>query len=205
MRDRFRWLEVRTEFRELRPSKHGEELRWIVNREKIRNEETGDVVTRAAIRHPGICVIVPQFDDGSILLMNQYRYAAGCALWELPAGTLSGREEGGRMIATESAAECAHRELLEETGYEASRIEKLGECYALPGSSDELMHIFLARNLTQREQSLDIGEVIYEIRPFKSTEIPRLIGDGTIRDAKTIVGLTLALRWSSDGSRIEQH
>ncbi|MGA1368066.1 MAG: hypothetical protein ACO394_06065, partial [Blastocatellia bacterium] len=60
----FTWLAVETAYREARPSKHGEELRWILNRETIRHETTGEVITRGAIRHPGICVIVPEETDG---------------------------------------------------------------------------------------------------------------------------------------------
>ena len=193
MDHRFTWLEIQTEYRESRPSKHGEELRWIVNRETIRNEATGETVTRATIRHPGICVIVPQLEDHRILLMRQYRYAAGQALWELPAGTLNGREDNNRMLPTETPEECAVRELQEETGYHAGRIEKLGQCYAMPGSSDEIIHLFLARELTKQEQSLDIGEVIYEVRPFTDQEIIGMIADGTIMDAKTLVALTMLL------------
>src|SRR5262249_19521962 len=148
----FNWLESKTEYREVRKSAHGEELRWLVNRETIRNEATGQTVTRSHLRHPGICVIAPMTDDGKIVLMRQYRYAADEYLWELSAGTLEGREENARMIPTETPEECARRELLEETGYEAREWEKVCECYAMPGSSDELLHVFFARGLTQREQ-----------------------------------------------------
>lgn len=192
MKTQFTRLQVTNAYREARPSRHGDELRWILNRETIRNEATGETITRGAIRHPGICVIVPRFDDGRILLMHQYRYPIGEAIWELPAGTLGGREENGRMIATEPAEECAVRELEEETGYRAARIEKLGECYAMPGSSDELIHIFLASDLTLVGQTLDIGEVIDELRPFTIDEIREMIRGGKIRDAKTLVGLMLS-------------
>lgn len=190
----FEWLESKTEFRELRASKHGEELRWLVNRETILDKDTGQTVTRAALRHPGICVIVPFLDDGRLALMRQYRYAVNQALWELPAGTLEGREENARMIAVENPEECAARELLEETGYEASQLTKVCECFAMPGSSDEIIHLFFANDLTRREQSLDIGEVIYEIRGFSREEIEAMIEGGEIRDAKTLIGLFYALR-----------
>ncbi len=198
----FEWLETKTEYREVRASKHGDELRWLINRETILNRTTGQTVTRAALRHPGICVIVPFLDDDQIVLMRQYRYAANEALWELPAGTLAGREEsskeGARMVAVETPEECAARELLEETGYEAMQLEKVCECYAMPGSSDELMHVFFARMLTQQEQALDIGEVIYEIRGFNREELEAMIAGGQIRDAKTLVGLFFALsQWAA--------
>ncbi len=188
----FEWIDEKVEFREIRDSKHGDELRWLVNRETVRNRQTGQTVTRATLRHPGICVMVPIAGDGRILLMRQYRYAVDQALWELPAGTLEGREDDGRMVAVETPEECARRELLEETGYEASKIEKAGECYAMPGMSDELIHVFFASDLIEREQSLDIGEVIYEIRPFSIDELKRMIATGEIRDAKTLIGLFLA-------------
>ncbi|MDQ3013985.1 MAG: NUDIX hydrolase [Acidobacteriota bacterium] len=189
-------------YRELRASKHGEELRWLVNCETILNKTTGQIVTRSHLRHPGICVIVPFTDDDRIVLMRQYRYAANEALWELPAGTLAGKEgsseEIARMVALETPEECAARELLEETGYAAAQLEKVCECYAMPGSSDELMHVFFARKLQRQEQALDIGEVIYEIRGFSREELEAVISGGEIRDAKTLVGLFFALtRWAA--------
>lgn len=196
--NQFEWLETTTEYRELRASKHGDELRWLVNRETIINKTTNQTVTRSHLRHPGICVIVPFLSEEQIVLMRQYRYAANEALWELPAGTLEGREENARMVAVETPEACAARELLEETGYDAAQLEKVCECYAMPGSSDELMHIFFACQLTQREQALDIGEVIYEIRGFGREELERMIAGGEIRDAKTLVGLFFALtRWAT--------
>jgi ADP-ribose pyrophosphatase len=191
--EQFEWLETKTEYREIRPSKHGEELRWLVNRETIRQHTTGATVTRAHLRHPGICVMVPFTEEGQIVLMHQYRYAANEYLWELSAGTLAGREENGRMIPIETPEECARRELLEETGYEARDWQKVCECYAMPGSSDELIHLFFARGLTQCEQALDVGEVIGEIRAFSPVELREMITRGEIRDAKTLVGLFYAL------------
>src|SRR5215218_6675846 len=113
MENQFEWLETRTEYREIRTSKHGDELRWLVNRETILNKTTGQTVTRATLRHPGICEIVPFLDDERIALMRQDRYAANEALWELPAGTLEGREENALMVAVETPEACAARELLE--------------------------------------------------------------------------------------------
>jgi len=200
MKRQFKWQEVTTIYREQRPSKHGAEQRWLLNQEKILNEATGETVIRGTIRHPGICVIVPRFADGRLLLMHQYRYPIGEAIWELPAGTLSGEEAAGRMISTEDPAVCAARELLEETGYHAGHLRQIGQCYAMPGSSDEEMHIFLADQLTPGEQSLDIGEVIDELRPFSREEILAMIGNGTIRDAKTLVGLLIYFGLSDSAS-----
>ena len=197
MPDRFKWQQVQTEYREVRASKYSEELRWIVNRETILDTATGEIILRGILRHPGICVIVPFLDSDRILLMHQYRYAADDVLWELPAGTLNGRLEGERVRAIESPESCARRELREETGYEAFHWEKLGECYTMPGTSDEIMHFFLARELVLRGQSLDAGEVIDEVRPIAMSEIHAMIGRGQIRDAKTLVGLLHAFRHGS--------
>jgi ADP-ribose pyrophosphatase len=197
MSRQFAWQKVKTEYREARPSKHGEELRWIVNQETILNTATGVTVTRGTIRHPGICVMVPFLDQERILMQHQYRYAADTVLWELPAGTLAGRVENGRVLPAESPEFCAARELLEETGYKASELEKVCECYAMPGSSDELMHVFFARGLAKHEQELDVGEIIEEIRPFRLAEVDAMITRREIRDAKTLVGLFYALRLSS--------
>jgi ADP-ribose pyrophosphatase len=202
MNDQFKWLEVKVEYREIRASAHGEEQRWLVSRETILNTETGQTVTRATIRHPGICVMVPFVGNDQIVLMRQYRYSIDDALWELPAGTLNGREENARMVPTETPEECAARELLEETGYEAARLDKICECYAMPGYNDEIIYVFFAHDLIKREQQLDIGEVIYEIRPFSLAEIETMIAEGEIRDAKTLIGLFYALSRRPDGVRI---
>jgi ADP-ribose pyrophosphatase len=202
MSDQFEWQEVETEYRETRKTKHGEELRWLVNREKILNKATGKITIRGTIRHPGVCVIAPFVDDDHIAMMRQYRYSAGRELWELPAGTLSGREENQRMIATETPEECAARELSEETGYEAEALEKICECYAMPGSSDEIIHVFFARGLKRREQSLDEDEIINEIRAFSAPELKEMIERGEIRDAKTLVGLFYALSLRPGGLQI---
>src|SRR5262245_6184606 len=196
MNNRFQRQEVKTEYREIR---NNEELRWLINRETYLIRETGETITRSNIRHPGICVIVPFIDHDHILLIHQYRFAVEDLLWELPAGTLEGREENARMIPTETALECAVRELREETGYLASQLEKVCECYAMPGSSDELIHIFLARDLIKDEPSLDIGEIIDLMRPFSFSEIEALIAAGEIRDAKTLVGLFFAIKRQKSG------
>jgi ADP-ribose pyrophosphatase len=202
MRDQFEWQEVETAYRETRKMKHGEELRWLVNREKILNRATGKTTTRGTIRHPGICVIAPFANDDHIALMRQYRYAADSELWELPAGTLNGREEHQRMIPIETPEECAARELSEETGYEAEVLEKVCECYAMPGIGDEIIHVFFARGLKRHEQSLDDDEIINEIREFSLDELEGMISRGEIRDAKTLVGLFYALSRRPGGLQI---
>jgi ADP-ribose diphosphatase len=199
---RFIWKDVKTKYREERASKHGTELRWLVNDETIEDTETGKTIRRAAIRHPGICVIVPFVAKDQIVLMRQYRFAANQDLWELPAGTLNGKEDGNRMVATESPEACAARELLEETGYEAGRVRKIAECFAMPGTSDEMIYVFFASELTERSQSLEESEIISEIRPCTAGELAGMISRNEIRDAKTLVGLFYALTRQPHGLQI---
>ena len=191
---RFEWKSSETIYREVRKSHDVDELRWILNRETILDTQNGITVTRGTTRHPGICVIVPFVDSQHILLMRQYRHAAGKELWELPAGTVKGRMENNRVLPAETPEDCARRELTEETGFEARELKEICQCYAMPGSSDELMHVFFADKLTKRQQSLDVGEVIEEVKAFSLTEISELIGRAEICDAKTLVGLFYALR-----------
>src|SRR5262245_61403649 len=132
MNIQFTWLEARTEYREIREGKHGQELRWLVNRETILNGATGQTHTRSTLRHPGVCAIVPFLEEKQILLMHQFRYGPNETLWEIPAGTIMGSEANSRMVPGESAEQCAARELAEETGYQARRLEKICECYATP-------------------------------------------------------------------------
>jgi ADP-ribose pyrophosphatase len=176
-------------YREVRRSTHGEELRWAVATEAVANPDGGPPLTRGLFRHPGICVIVPCPSPDEMLLIRQYRFAVGAEIWELPAGTLPGREEGDRIVAVESPEECAGRELEEETGYAARRIRKVGECYAMPGISDEIIHVFVAEDLVHGPQRLDPGETITGVRAFSRRELGEMVRRGDIRDAKTLVGL----------------
>ena len=136
------------------------------------------------VRHPGAAAIVPVLDDPaaedpSVLLIRQYRYAAGGRIWEIPAGVL---EPG------EDAAACARRELLEETGAAAGRIDHLTTVFTTPGFTDEQIHLFLATEITLGETRHEADEFIHvEARPM--SEILEMIRDGEIIDAKSIVAL----------------
>ena len=96
-----------TEYRGVLATRDGEELRWLVNRERMRDTVTGETVTRAIMRSPGVCVMAPILDDDRIILVRQYRYPVADELWELPAGTLAAREEAGRVVALEMPEACA--------------------------------------------------------------------------------------------------
>ena len=202
MAGRFEWQRVETLHREVRTGGARDELRWLVNRETIRDTATGQTVTRAIVRHPGICVMAPFLDEDRIVLVRQYRHPVDGELWELPAGTLDGREEGGRVVRTETPEACAARELREETGYEAGRWEKVGECFAMPGGNDHLIHVFIARDLVPGPQALEPGELISEVRAFPAAELIAMIARGDVRDAKSLVGLFHALARRPGGVRL---
>lgn len=143
----------------------------------------GRVVQRDLIRYVAAAVVLPVLDDGSIVMIRNYRFAVDETLWELPAGIL---EDGERP------AICAARELAEETGYTAGSIEKLGQFYPGPGTNDEVMHSFLATDLSAGKQDLERYEdITVEIVP--AGQVRRMVADGRIHDGKTIA--TLALYW----------
>jgi len=148
--------------------------------DKIRE---GDVeYKREIVVHRGSAVILPVFEDGTVALVRQYRHAAGKYLLELAAGTL---EEG------EDPRTGAIRELEEEIGVTASKIEKLCEFYVSPGFLTERMHVFLATELTETKQKLEDDEIL-TIERHSLENLLEMIRNGEIEDAKTIVGITIA-------------
>jgi 8-oxo-dGTP pyrophosphatase MutT (NUDIX family) len=141
----------------------------------------GEIVyEREIISHPGSAVIVPMFADNSIALVRQWRHPAQKYLLELPAGSLSVDEE------PESGA---RRELEEEIGVRAGKIELLIEFYVSPGFLCEKMHVFLATDLQESKQNLEPDELL-KVHRFSPAEIKNLFSAGEIEDAKTIIGLT---------------
>jgi ADP-ribose pyrophosphatase len=143
----------------------------------------GDTIyVREVVRHPGSAVIVPVFAGDTVALVRQYRHPAARYLLEIPAGSL---DEG------ESPEEGAARELEEELGYRAGVLEKLAEFFVSPGFCEEKMWLYLATDLTQTAQRLDDDEIVEVVRlPFSSAL--KMISNGEIEDAKTIIGLILA-------------
>ncbi len=139
----------------------------------------GHVTQRDVVRHPGAVAIVPILDDGRVALIRQFRYATGKTLLEIPAGTL---EQG------EPHLECAARELREETGYEAKELEPRLRCFMVPGYSDEVIHFFVARNLSVVGDDPEIDEEI-TLELYSLEEVRRMIEENVIEDAKTIVGI----------------
>jgi ADP-ribose pyrophosphatase len=141
------------------------------------------LITREIIHHPGSALMVPLIDAGkrSIIMIKQYRHAAGEEIIEFPAGT---RDKGETFKA------CASRELVEETGYKAASVKKLTGFYLAPGTMTELMEIYLCRGLVKHEQELEIDE---KIMPFITTldKAVKMIFSGRIVDAKTICGVLM--------------
>jgi ADP-ribose pyrophosphatase len=139
----------------------------------------GVTVDLETIRHPGAAAVVPMKDDGTVVLIRQFRHAAGGFIYEIPAGKLHPGED---------PLNCASRELEEEVGYRASSFELLSSIFTAPGFADEVIHVYQATGLTKGRQQLDRDEVL-EIVEMPLDEAIERIQDGTIRDGKTIVGL----------------
>ena len=139
----------------------------------------GATVELEVVRHPGAAAIVPMKDERTVILIRQFRLAAGGFIYEIPAGKLHPGEDP-RL--------CAERELEEEIGYRAGTIEQLETFFTAPGFTDEVMHLFLATGLLKTKQNLDHDEVL-EVVEMPLEQAIAHSRDGTIRDAKTIVGL----------------
>ncbi|HSB80295.1 MAG TPA: NUDIX hydrolase [Candidatus Methylomirabilis sp.] len=139
----------------------------------------GATVELEVIRHQGAAAVVPLKDDGSVILIRQYRHATGGYIYEIPAGKLDPGED---------PRHCAARELEEEIGCRASSLTRLLSIFTTPGFTDEVIHIFLAAGLSPGTQRLDHDEVLEVVEMPLDVAIAR-IADGTIRDGKTIVGL----------------
>jgi len=142
----------------------------------------GERTEMAMVRHPGSTGIVPLFDDGAIAMISQYRHPVGGYLLEIPAGTM---EPG------ESPLNCARRELEEEVGLVAKEFVELTQVHIIPAYSDEKIHLYLARGLTTSKQNLDRDEIIHVVK-YPLNEAIRMIGEGLITDALTILSIQQA-------------
>ena len=136
------------------------------------------------VRHPGAAAVVPfasdpRGGDPTILLIQQFRHAANGPLIEIPAG---------RLNPGEDPQECARRELLEEVGVKAGRLERLTTIWTTPGFTDERIHLFWATDITAGEPRREADEFI-EIQPQPLSTLLEMIGAGDITDAKSIVAL----------------
>lgn len=143
---------------------------------------------REIVQHPGAVCIVPVDNKGNILFVRQFRLAAGQVLLELPAGT---------MEAGEDPDDCAMRELEEETGFIAGKMESLFSAFMAPGYSSELIRFYLATELSQGTANPDEGENL-ELIEIPITDIEQKVLTGEFKDSKTISGLLVALRLLSN-------
>jgi ADP-ribose pyrophosphatase len=132
------------------------------------------------MEHPGASAAVPLFEDGTIAILRQYRHAIGGWIWEVPAGKL---DRPG-----EDPLECARRELGEEAGLAAARWDKLGSIYTTPGFCDEIIHLYLARDLSEIPREHEADEVI-EVHRMALTDALARIPIEEIRDTKTVAAL----------------
>ena len=155
-----------------------------VFRDTVRIERDGETreSTYDVVHHPGAVAVVALYGDGTVALLEQFRYAVGERLREIPAGTL---EEGETFEA------CAERELVEETGSRAARWTTLATFFTTPGFCDEAMRMFLAEDLSDAEGAPDEDEHLELVR-VPLADAVAAAERGELKDAKTIAGLLLA-------------
>lgn len=136
---------------------------------------------REIIEHAGAAAVVPLTEDRRVILVKQFRKPVEEVLYEIPAGKLETKE---------SPEKCALREMAEETGYTAGSLEKIISYYASPGFSNEIIHVYVAKNLTEGKARPDEDEYL-EVIAVPLDEALAMIHRGQIRDSKTIVGLLM--------------
>lgn len=141
----------------------------------------GNVGELEMIRHPGASAVLPFLDpmdaaDPRVLLIRQYRHATGDYLWEIPAG---------RRDGDESPEATAERELREETGYRAGHFRRLTSIWTTPGFTDEVIHLFVATDLSPGENALEADEVL-AVHEKRWSEVLEMVRNETINDTKTL-------------------
>jgi ADP-ribose pyrophosphatase len=144
---------------------------------------SGRSVALDVVRHPGASAVVPFESERDVLLIHQFRHAAGGTIWEVPAGKLDG----------DSPEVCAQKELEEEAGRRAGRLVKLGSIWTTPGFTDEVIHLFAAYDLEPVPERHEPDEVI-EVVEMPLSRALEMIWDGELRDAKSALALIHAAR-----------
>ncbi|MCQ2789652.1 MAG: NUDIX hydrolase [bacterium] len=142
----------------------------------------GNKSYREVVKHPGGVVVAALKDEDTILMVKQFRFPLQKELLELPAG---------RLEVGENPDDAIKRELLEETGYEAKEWKSLGFIYTTPGICTEKLYLYMAKDLTFKEQNLDEDEFL-SVYEYKLSEVLQMIKDGRINDSKTVCALTRA-------------
>ena len=148
------------------------------------NGKTGEL---EMVRHPGASAVVPFLtdphgDDPQIMLIKQFRHAADGFIYEIPAGKLDGDED---------PKVCAERELREETGCSAGRIEHLCTFYTTPGFTDERIHAFMAYELTRGDSAQEQDEFM-SMEPMPMSRVLEMIRSGELNDAKSALAILYA-------------
>ena len=160
---------------------------WDVVRETVELGDAG-TVTREFVRHPGAVAVIALDEDDNVLLLHQYRHAAGCELWEPPAGLLD--------VPGEDPLEAAKRELMEEADLVAASWWRLAEYLSTPGSSDECLRVYLARGLTEvphaERHTRQAEERDMVARWFPLAEVVEAVLAGKVRNPSTVVGVLAA-------------
>ncbi len=150
--------------------------------DKIKYDSGNDGIREIAV-HPGGAVVVPVKADGKFIMVSQYRYPLERSLLEFPAGKLDFKED---------PEVCAFRELQEETGFKTDNLQKLGAITTTPGFCTEILHLYLAQDLTPGEHNREEGEYGMEVKEFTFGEIEDKIFKGEIIDSKSICGFYMA-------------
>lgn len=163
----------------------GRVLNLRVDQVELPNKEKG---LREVVEHPGAVAIVPVLEDGSIIMVRQFRYPVNRHVLEIPAGKLD---------PGENPDFCAIRELEEETGYKAGKIKKVLPLLTTPGFSDEVIHLYLAKELVKTKQNLDEDEFL-NIEIVQQKDLTKMLKNGEICDAKTIAGLMMLKIFNAD-------
>lgn len=174
-------MELREETIESREAFSGRLVKLRVDRVRLPN---GHETTREIVVHRGAIAVVPLIDTDRIVMVRQFRQAAGEVLVEIPAGTLESGED---------PIDCANRELQEEIGYRAGHLELMFSSYLAPGYSTEMLHTYLGRDLRTTDVAREPDEFI-EIVEVPLQDAVGMIQTGEIKDAKTICGILMAQR-----------
>lgn len=175
-------MELREETIESKEVFTGRLVKLRVDRVRLPN---GHESTREIVVHRGAVAAVPLIDSDTVVMVRQFRQAAGETLLEIPAGTLDPGED---------PEACVVRELEEEIGYHANRVTTMFSSYLAPGYSSEMLHTFLAEDLTKAQAHADADQFI-EVVEVPLHEAVGKILSGEIKDAKSICGILMAQRF----------
>jgi ADP-ribose pyrophosphatase len=157
---------------------------WIRLREDVAEMPDGRTTLYGVVECKPAVGVLPVLDDGRVVLVGQYRYVAGAFFWEIPTGA---------MQPDESEEAAAQRELAEEAGYEAARLEKLCAFHSSKSVMAETAHIYVATGLRPVVRAADDTEFI-EVRPFGFTEVVRMVETSEIVDAMSVIAVLHAAR-----------